>query len=196
MNTDKFIFAVLLIVLLVGVSYASYDNGYADGYAKCKLEYELENEVIKEIPIETNQKTEIAYVQKNDMNDADVQLEDNSNKVIASYNGKVYEFNTIENEQHKFEKGKLVVEKSSEVKIDVSDIVNEQLSALSDKIREDERKKQLNASKIGIGVGVTENSQMLGLKYENNRIEYFGFKRINGSGDDYFAGIMWNIPCK
>lgn len=37
---------------------------------------------------------------------------------------------------------------------------------------------------------------MAGLKYENNRIEYFGFKRVSGSGDDYFIGAMWNIPCK
>lgn len=196
MNTNKFIFAVLLIVLLVGVSYASYDNGYADGYAKCKLEYELKNEAIKEIPIETNQKTEVAYIPKENQNDVDVQLTDNSPKITASYNGKTYEFDSVENESSKFEKGKLVVEKQSEVKIDVSEIVNEQMSIMSESIRESERKKQLNASRIGVGVGFTENSQMAGLKYENNRIEYFGFKRVSGSGDDYFIGAMWNIPCK
>ena len=77
-----------------------------------------------------------------------------------------------------------------------NEIVNEQMSIMSESIRESERKKQLNASRIGVGVGFTENSQMAGLKYENNRIEYFGFKRVSGSGDDYFIGAMWNIPCK
>lgn len=196
MNSGKTILSILLIILIAVVVKSSYDEGYANGYSDCKVEYESKIETIKTIPIETNQKTEIAYIPKENQNDVDVQLTDNSPKITASYNGKTYEFDSIENESSKFEKGKLVVEKQSEVKIDVSEIVNEQLSIMSKSIRESERKKQLNASRIGVGVGFTENSQMAGLKYENNRIEYFGFKRVSGSGDDYFIGAMWNIPCK
>lgn len=196
MDSGKTILSILLIVLIVVVAKSSYDEGYANGYSDCKVEYESKIETIKTIPIETNQKTEVAYIPKENQNDVDVQLTDNSPKITASYNGKTYEFDSVENESSKFEKGKLVVEKQSEVKIDVSEIVNEQMSIMSESIRESERKKQLNASRIGVGVGFTENSQMAGLKYENNRIEYFGFKRISGSGDDYFIGVMWNIPCK
>lgn len=196
MDSKKTILSILLIVLIIVVAKSSYDEGYANGYSDCKVEYESKIETIKMIPIETSQKTEIAYIPKENQNDADVQLIDNSPKITASYNGKTYEFDSVENESSKFEKGKLVVEKQSEVKIDVSEIVNEQLSIMSESIRESERKKQLNASKLGVGVGFTENSQMAGLKYENNRIEYFGFKRVSGSGDDYFIGAMWNIPCK
>lgn len=196
MDSGKTILSVLLIVLIAIVVKSSYDEGYANGYSDCKVEYESKNETIKTIPIETNQKTEVAYIPKENQNDVDVQLTDNSPKITASYNGKTYEFDSVENESSKFEKGKLVVEKQSEVKIDVSEIVNEQMSIMSESIRESERKKQLNASRIGVGVGFTENSQMAGLKYENNRIEYFGFKRVSGSGDDYFIGAMWNIPCK
>lgn len=196
MDSGKTILSILLIILIVVVAKSSYDEGYANGYSDCKVEYESKIETIKTIPIETNQKTEIAYVPKENQNDVDVQLTDNSPKITASYNGKTYEFDSVENESSKFEKGKLVVEKQSEVKIDVSEIVNEQLSVMSESIRESERKKQLNASRIGVGVGFTENSQMVGLKYENNRIEYFGFKRVSGSGNDYFIGAMWNIPCK
>ena len=196
MDSGKTILSILLIVLIAVVAKLSYDEGYANGYSDCKVEYESKIETIKAIPIETNQKTEVAYIPKENQNDVDVQLTDNSPKITASYNGKTYEFDSVENESSKFEKGKLVVEKQSEVKIDVSEIVNEQLSIMSESIRESERKKQLNASRIGVGVGFTENSQMVGLKYENNRIEYFGFKRVSGSGDDYFIGAMWNIPCK
>lgn len=196
MDSGKTILSILLIVLIAVVAKLSYDEGYANGYSDCKVEYESKIETIKTIPIETNQKTEVAYIPKENQNDVDVQLTDNSPKITASYNGKTYEFDSVENESSKFEKGKLVVEKQSEVKIDVSEIVNEQLSIMSESIRESERKKQLNASRIGVGVGFTENSQMAGLKYENNRIEYFGFKRVSGSGDDYFIGAMWNIPCK
>lgn len=196
MDSEKTILSILLIILIAVVAKSSYDEGYANGYSDCKVEYESKIETIKTIPIETNQKTEIVYIPKEKQNDADVQLTDNSPKITASYNGKTYEFDSVENESSKFEKGKLVVEKQSEVKIDVSEIVNEQLSIMSESIRESERKKQLNASKFGVGVGFTENSQMAGLKYENNRIECFGFKRLSGSGDDYFIGAMWNIPCK
>lgn len=196
MDSGKTILSILLIILIAVVAKLSYDEGYANGYSDCKVEYESKIETIKTTPIETNQKTEVAYIPKENQNDVDVQLTDNSPKITASYNGKTYEFDSIENESSKFEKGKLVVEKQSEVKIDVSEIVNEQLSIMSESIRESERKKQLNASRIGVGVGFTENSQMVGLKYENNRIEYFGFKRVSGSGDDYFIGAMWNIPCK
>ena len=196
MDSGKTILSILLIILIAVVAKLSYDEGYANGYSDCKAEYESKIETIKTIPIETNQKTEVAYIPKENQNDVDVQLTDNSPKITASYNGKTYEFDSVENESSKFEKGKLVVEKQSEVKIDVSEIVNEQMSIMSESIRESERKKQLNASRIGVGVGFTENSQMVGLKYENNRIEYFGFKRVSGSGDDYFIGAMWNIPCK
>ena len=196
MDSGKTILSILLIILIAVVAKLSYDEGYANGYSDCKAEYESKIETIKTIPIETNQKTEVAYIPKENQNDVDVQLTDNSPKITASYNGKTYEFDSVENESSKFEKGKLVVEKQSEVKVDVSEIVNEQLSIMSESIRESERKKQLNASRIGVGVGFTENSQMAGLKYENNRIEYFGFKRVSGSGDDYFIGAMWNIPCK
>lgn len=196
MDSGKTILSILLIILIVVIAKLSYDEGYANGYSDCKVEYESKIETIKTIPIETNQKTEVAYIPKENQNDVDVQLIDNSPKITASYNGKTYEFDSVENESSKFEKGKLVVEKQSEVKIDVSEIVNEQMSIMSESIRESERKKQLNASRIGVGVGFTENSQMAGLKYENNRIEYFGFKRVSGSGDDYFIGAMWNIPYK
>lgn len=196
MDSGKTILSILLIVLIAVVAKLSYDEGYANGYSDCKVEYESKIETIKTIPIETNQKTEVAYIPKENQNDVDVQLIDNSPKITASYNGTTYEFDSVENESSKFEKGKLVVEKQSEVKVDVSEIVNEQLSIMSESIRESERKKQLNASRIGVGVGFTENSQMVGLKYENNRIEYFGFKRVSGSGDDYFIGAMWNMPCK
>lgn len=196
MDSGKTILSILLIALIAVVVKSSYDEGYANGYSDCKVEYESKIETIKTIPIETNQKTEVAYIPKENQNDVDVQLIDNSPKITASYNGTTYEFDSVENESSKFEKGKLVVEKQSEVKVDVSEIVNEQLSIMSESIRESERKKQLNASRIGVGVGFTENSQMAGLKYENNRIEYFGFKRVSGSGDDYFIGAMWNIPCK
>lgn len=196
MDSGKTILSILLIILIVVIAKLSYDEGYANGYSDCKVEYESKIETIKTIPIETNQKTEVAYIPKENQNDVDVQLIDNSPKITTSYNGKIYEFDSVENESSKFEKGKLVVEKQSEVKVDVSEIVNEQLSIMSESIRESERKKQLNASRIGVGVGFTENSQMAGLKYENNRIEYFGFKRVSGSGDDYFIGAMWNIPCK
>lgn len=196
MDSGKTILSILLIVLIAVVAKSSYDEGYANGYSDCKVEYESKIEIIKTIPIETNQKTEVAYIPKENQNDVDVQLTDNSPKITASYNGKTYEFDSVENESSKFEKGKLVVEKQSEVKIDVSEIVNEQMSIMSESIKESERKKQLNASRIGVGVGFTEKSQMVGLKYENNRIEYFGFKRVSGSGDDYFIGAMWNIPCK
>ena len=196
MDSGKIILSILLIILIAVVAKSSYDEGYANGYSDCKVEYESKIETIKAIPIETNQKTEVVYIPKENQNDVDVQLIDNSPKITASYNGTTYEFDSVENESSKFEKGKLVVEKQSEVKVDVSEIVNEQLSIMSESIRESERKKQLNASRIGVGVGFTENSQMAGLKYENNRIEYFGFKRVSGSGDDYFIGAMWNIPYK
>lgn len=66
-----------------------------------------------------HEETQIQYVPKESPSDADVEMNDAPQKVSVKVNGKTTKFNTVENETQKFEKGKLVVDKTSQISFDI-----------------------------------------------------------------------------
>lgn len=63
--------------------------------------------------------TEIQYIPKTSANDADVEMSDAPQQVSVMVNGKKTNFNTVAGETQKFEKGKLVVDRTSSIQFDI-----------------------------------------------------------------------------
>lgn len=84
-------------------------------------------EVPIEVPVYVKGDTDVRYVEKETDKDADVEVKQPPAKVKMAYNGKEYEFDTVANETHKFDKGKLVVEQESKTTLDVTPIVKREV---------------------------------------------------------------------
>lgn len=117
------------VLALVLVSFA------AGWFCCCKFDanvVEVEKTVTKEIPIEVPVQvkgdTEIVYVEKESPDDSDVQITNTKPSISVDFNGQKTEFQTLDNETQKFEKGKLKVEQSSSVNLDVTPIVDREVN--------------------------------------------------------------------
>ena len=124
------------------------------------------------VPVETQAKTEIQYVEKETPQDADVQITKEPPQVVVDYNGEQTKFDTLDNETQKFDKGKLQVDQTSKVTLDVTPIVQKEVQTAVDqntkeltktkddevaKVKSEEKKKrhkhELGAFITGAGVG-------------------------------------------
>ena len=77
-------------------------------------------ERLAEIKSSAAQVTSAEYVAKTDRQDADVELKEEKPKITVKVNGgKKYSFDLLENEAAKFDKGKLVLEKSSSIDLNL-----------------------------------------------------------------------------
>ena len=66
-------------------------------------------------------KTEIRYVEKETSSDSDIEFNREKPNVSVRVNGgETYNFNLLENESSKFEKGKLDISQSSSIKLDIT----------------------------------------------------------------------------
>lgn len=95
-------------------------------------------EIPVEVPVYIKGDTVVEYIEKESPDDADVEWYSSPSKVVMSYNDEKFEMDTLENETHKFDKGKLEVQQSSETVLDVSPIVEREV-----KIAEAETRKQV-----------------------------------------------------
>ncbi len=124
------------------------------------------------VPVETEAKTQIQYVEKETPQDADVQITKEPPQVVVDYNGQQTKFDTLDNETQKFDKGKLQVDQTSKVTLDVTPIVQKEVQTAVDqntkeltkakdnevaKVKSDEKKKrhkhEIGAFITGAGVG-------------------------------------------
>lgn len=124
------------------------------------------------VPVETEAKTQIQYVEKETAQDADVQITKEKPQVVVDYNGQQTKFETLDNETQKFDKGKLQVDQTSKVTLDVTPIVQKEVQTAVDqntkemtkakdnevaKVKSEETKKrhkhELGAFLTGAGVG-------------------------------------------
>lgn len=124
------------------------------------------------VPVQTETKTQIQYVEKETPQDADVQITKEKPQVVVDYNGQQTKFDTLDNETQKFDKGKLQVDQTSKVTLDVTPIVQKEVQSAVDqntkeltkvkdnevaKVKSEEKKKrhkhELGAFLTGAGVG-------------------------------------------
>lgn len=124
------------------------------------------------VPVQTEEKTQIQYVEKKSKHDADVQITKGKPQVVVDYNGQQTKFDTLDNETQKFDKGKLQVDQTSKVTLDVTPIVQKEVQSAVDqntkeltkvkdnevaKVKSEEKKKrhkhEIGAFITGAGVG-------------------------------------------
>lgn len=91
------------------------------------IEVPVEKTVV-ETKVEYKDRTEIQYVAKTTPSDSDIEITKAQPVVTASVNGKSYAFDLVQGETQKFDKGKLTVDQSSALSIDVSAQVEQQIS--------------------------------------------------------------------
>ena len=119
---------VLIVLLIAGLSFFA-------GWKACQhfganvVEKPVTVTEIKEVkvPVATETKTEVQYVPKESTHDADVQITSHKPQVVVDYNGQQTKFATLDNEQQKFDKGKLKVEQESKTVLDVTPIVQREV---------------------------------------------------------------------
>lgn len=131
--------AIIAVILLA--AYAGYL--YAESQIEPKIVTETQTvtervEVPVEVPVYVKGDTVVEYVEKESPEDADVEWYSSPSKVVMSYNDEQFEMDTLQNETHKFDKGKLEVQQSSETVLDVTPIVEREV-----KIAEAETRKQV-----------------------------------------------------
>lgn len=131
-----------------------------------------------EVKVTEHGKTEITYITKRDKSDNDVEIKDKSN-VSVKYNDTKIDLPSNINESHKFDKGKLVIDKKDEYRLDLTDTINN----LADE-------KAKNYSRIG--------KADFGVLYSNKDSDLYGGFRYNAKAYDigYYhnvAGSDWII---
>jgi len=117
-------------------------------------------EVIKEIPVEKTvvetkveykDRTEIQYIPKefiinpttgqSELEKTDVQLNKEQTRVNVKVNSEEYAFNLLQGEQQKFQAGKIMLEQSSTLNVDVTAQVEQQITIGIKKAFEYQKKK-------------------------------------------------------
>ena len=165
-----------LIVVFVFVIVLSFACGWKScvHFDKNVVEVPVTKVEVREVkvPVETEAKTQIQYVEKETPQDADVQITKKPPQVVVDYNGQQTKFDTLDNETQKFDKGKLQVDQTSKVTLDVTPIVQKEVQTAVDqntkeltkakdnevaKVKSEEKKKrhkhELGAFITGAGVG-------------------------------------------
>ena len=105
------------------------------------------------IPVETAGETQIQYVEKTSPSDSDVEINASKPTIQMKYNDSTYKLDTVANETHKFDKGKLKVDTSTNTTIDVTPIVDREV-----KIAVSENQKVADKDKEAAVQKAKENS--------------------------------------
>lgn len=165
-----------LIVAFIFISVLSFACGWKAcvHFNRNVVEVPVTKVEVREVkvPVETQAKTQIQYVEKQTPQDADVQITKPAPEVVVDYNGQQTKFKTLDNETQKFDKGKLQVDQTSKVTLDVTPIVQKEVQTAVNqntkeltkakdnevaKVKSEETKKrhkhELGAFLTGAGVG-------------------------------------------
>ena len=142
-----FVLAHKKIIIAILVALALFSAGwFANKYLNPRIverpvpvTVEKRVEVPIEIPVAAKGDTEIRYVEKESPTDADVAIQQEKPQISMQYNDKLYRIDTLQNEEQKFEKGKLDIKQSSTATLDVTPIVKREVS-----VALDEQSKKLN----------------------------------------------------
>lgn len=136
-TTKKYWKIPTIVLLCVGIFFCGWYSCVRHNANVKEIEKPVEVPVVQkviervevpiEVPVQVKGETEVRYVEKESPKDSDVNVTQKPSKVTMTYNDKQYEFDTVANETHKFDKGKLVVEQESKTTLDVTPIVKREV---------------------------------------------------------------------
>lgn len=89
---------------------------------------EKQVQVPVEVPVAVKGDTEIRYIEKTSPSDSDIEIRQEPPQISMKYNDEEYKIDGVKGETQKFEKGKLDVKQSSTATIDVTPIVDREVT--------------------------------------------------------------------
>ena len=89
-------------------------------------------EVPVEVPVAVKGDTEIRYIEKTSPSDSDIEIHQEPPQISMKYNDEEYKIDGVKGETQKFENGKLDVKQSSTATIDVTPIVDREVTKAVD----------------------------------------------------------------
>ena len=104
--------------------------------------------------------TVVQYIPKESPTDSDVEIHKALPQVSVDFNGERHDFALVQNEANKFQNGKLVVDQSSTLKLDVSAEVKQQVSdGITEAFKKQQKKNDvdLGVSNQGAEVRITHS---------------------------------------
>ena len=131
-----------LMLILVGLAfYAGFFvcQNYHKNVVEVPVEVEKRIEVPIEVPVEVKGDTVIQYVEKTAPTDADVEITNPAPVIAVNYNGEKTELTGVSGENQKFDKGKLQVEQKTEAVLDVTPIVDREVSSAVSKQKAEDK---------------------------------------------------------
>lgn len=93
---------------------------------------EKQVQVPVEIPVAVKGDTEIRYIEKTSPSDSDIEIHQEPPQISMKYNDEEYKIDGVKGETQKFGKGKLDVKQSSTATIDVTPIVDREVTKAVD----------------------------------------------------------------
>ena len=134
---------------------------------------EKQVQVPVEVPVAVKGDTEIRYIEKTSPSDSDIEIRQEPPQISMKYNDEEYKIDGVKGETQKFENGKLDVKQSSTATLDVTPIVDREvtkavtentktITAQKDaeikQVKKDETKKrhkyELGSFAAGLGTGL------------------------------------------
>lgn len=131
---SKYLMALLLIGLAFWAGFficKHYDQNVVEVPVEKTIEKRIEVPV--EVPVEVKGDTVIRYVEKQTPADCDVEITNPAPAITVAYNGEKTELAGVSGETQKFDKGKLQVEQKTEATLDVTPIVDREVTLAVDK---------------------------------------------------------------
>ena len=111
--------------------------------------------VIDSIPTESTQQTTIGYVERAPNDNAQVALDTNLPQVVVRANDKEYTMPSTVKESSAFENGQLKIKQESTTKIDVTQVVNEQMEQERKLLKAKSQREKVQHTFWGVVGGAT-----------------------------------------
>ena len=186
--TNKYLAGIIVLIAVFCAGYAYCYQKYVPDY-KGKvslLEGIVDDYKSRETLITTvsqSSKSEVAYVPKASGEKTDVEFNDVGNQITVRYNGEESVLQSVVDEKQKFEQGKLVIDRSQQTVIDLTEAFNKAVAAES---------KAKNNSRIGkVDFGILYNTDSedanAGIRYNAKMFDIGAYHGVGHS--DVIIGI-------
>lgn len=122
--------ALLAILLFVSGWFANWH--FNPRVVEKPVTVEKQVQVPVEVPVAVKGDTEIRYIEKTSPSDSDIEIRQEPPQISMKYNDEEYKIDGVKSETQKFENGKLDVKQSSTATIDVTPIVDREVTKAVD----------------------------------------------------------------
>lgn len=130
--THKKYIGITLVAIILFVSGWFACRNFSPRIVEKPVTVEKHVEVPIEVPVAVKGDTEIRYIEKTSPSDSDIEIHQEPPQISMKYNDEEYKIDGVKGETQKFEKGKLDVKQSSTATIDVTPIVDREVTKAVD----------------------------------------------------------------